>query len=129
MEKAFVLKKHRLAHTRSICPRCNILFAKARPGRTNREACERCQIKYSPTHQWHWQCAASVAHRQCGPNVAHWRRQAMRTGYRASAASGRRIASARGLGFAIDKRGCFKDLGVERGLQRHGYDDNQGAPA
>lgn len=47
-KKAFVLKKHWLAHTKSICPRCNIPFIKARLGRTNRRSfyCERCQIKY-----------------------------------------------------------------------------------
>jgi endonuclease-8 len=47
-KKAFVLKKHWLAHTKSICPRCNIPFVKAKLGRTNRRSfyCERCQIKY-----------------------------------------------------------------------------------
>ena len=37
-KKAFVLKKHWLAHTRSICPRCNIPFIKARLGRTDRRS-------------------------------------------------------------------------------------------
>lgn len=47
-KKAFTLKQHWLAHTKSICPRCNIPFKKARLGRSNRRSfyCERCQKRY-----------------------------------------------------------------------------------
>jgi endonuclease-8 len=47
-KKAFVLKKHWLAHTKKICPRCNIPFIKKHLGRTNRRSfyCENCQILY-----------------------------------------------------------------------------------
>jgi len=47
-KKAFVLKKHWLAHTRRTCPRCNIPFMKAHLGRTNRRSffCEKCQVRY-----------------------------------------------------------------------------------
>lgn len=47
-KKAFVLKQHWLAHTRSICPRCDIPFTRAHLGKTRRRSffCERCQKKY-----------------------------------------------------------------------------------
>jgi endonuclease-8 len=47
-KKDFVLKKHWLAHTRSMCPRCDIPLTKAHLGKTNRRSffCERCQKKY-----------------------------------------------------------------------------------
>ena len=47
-KKAYVLKKHWLAHTKSICPRCKIPFLRAKLGRTNRRSffCERCQKRY-----------------------------------------------------------------------------------
>ena len=49
-KKAFVLKKHWLAHTKSICPRCQIPFRRAHLGRTHRRSfyCERCQKLYAP---------------------------------------------------------------------------------
>lgn len=47
-KKEFTLKQHWLAHTKSICPRCNIPFKKANLGRSNRRSfyCERCQKRY-----------------------------------------------------------------------------------
>jgi endonuclease VIII len=47
-KKAFVLKKHWLAHTRRTCPRCNIPLVKAHLGKTHRRSffCERCQVRY-----------------------------------------------------------------------------------
>jgi len=47
-KKAFVLRKHWLAHTRRTCPRCAIPFVKAHLGTTNRRSffCERCQKRY-----------------------------------------------------------------------------------
>ncbi len=47
-KKAFVLRKHWLAHTKRTCPRCAIPFVKAHLGRTNRRSffCERCQRRY-----------------------------------------------------------------------------------
>ena len=47
-KKAFVLRKHWLAHTKRTCPRCAIPFVKAHLGRTNRRSffCERCQKRY-----------------------------------------------------------------------------------
>ncbi|MHA4808252.1 endonuclease [Flavitalea flava] len=50
-KKAFELKKHWLAHTKKICPRCHIPFVKLpHLGKTKRRAffCENCQILYSP---------------------------------------------------------------------------------
>ena len=49
-KKAYVLKKHWLAHTRRICPRCDIPFVKAKLGVTNRRSffCENCQLRYPP---------------------------------------------------------------------------------
>jgi endonuclease-8 len=45
-KKAFVLKKHWLAHTKKTCPRCNIPFTKQHLGKTNRRSfyCENCQV-------------------------------------------------------------------------------------
>lgn len=50
-KKAFVLRKHWLAHNKSICPRCNIPFHKGKLGRTQRRSfyCERCQKRYLTT--------------------------------------------------------------------------------
>jgi endonuclease-8 len=47
-KKAFVLRKHWLAHTKRTCPRCRIPFVKAHLGITHRRSffCERCQRRY-----------------------------------------------------------------------------------
>jgi endonuclease-8 len=47
-KKAFVLKKHWLAHTKKTCPRCNIPLIKNYLGKTKRRTfyCEHCQVKY-----------------------------------------------------------------------------------
>jgi endonuclease-8 len=47
-KKAFVLKQHWLAHTKRICPRCDIPFVKAHLGKTQRRSffCENCQRRY-----------------------------------------------------------------------------------
>ena len=47
-KKAFVLKKHWLAHTKRTCPRCDIALLKAHLGRTQRRSffCESCQVRY-----------------------------------------------------------------------------------
>jgi endonuclease-8 len=47
-KKAFVLKKHWLAHTKKICPRCNIPLIKEHLGKTNRRSffCNNCQLLY-----------------------------------------------------------------------------------
>jgi endonuclease-8 len=47
-KKAFVLKKHWLAHTKKTCPRCHIPFQKAYLGKTNRRSffCNNCQVLY-----------------------------------------------------------------------------------
>jgi endonuclease VIII len=47
-KKNFELKKHYKAHTKKICPRCNIPFVKKHTGKTNRRSfyCESCQTKY-----------------------------------------------------------------------------------
>lgn len=47
-KKAYVLKKHWLAHTRKTCPRCHIPFIKAYLGMTQRRSffCNNCQILY-----------------------------------------------------------------------------------
>lgn len=37
-KKAFVLKAHWLAHTKQICPRCDILFQKGHLGKTKRRS-------------------------------------------------------------------------------------------
>ncbi len=44
-KKEYVLKKHWLAHTKKICPRCNIPFIKKHCGKTNRRSffCVNCQ--------------------------------------------------------------------------------------
>ena len=48
-KKQHVLKKHWLAHTRSICPRCNVPFVKGKLGRTQRRSfyCTLCQVLYT----------------------------------------------------------------------------------
>jgi endonuclease VIII len=47
-KKAYVLRKHWLAHNRSICPRDGIPFTRAYLGKRNRRSfyCERCQKIY-----------------------------------------------------------------------------------
>jgi endonuclease-8 len=47
-KRAYVLRKHWLAHTKRTCPRCAIPFVKAHLGRTQRRSffCERCQRRY-----------------------------------------------------------------------------------
>jgi endonuclease-8 len=47
-KKAYVLKQHWLAHTKQICPRCNIPFHRAHLGKTRRRSffCTRCQKQY-----------------------------------------------------------------------------------
>lgn len=48
-KKKFELKKHWLAHTKKICPRCNIPLVKEYLGKTNRRTfyCENCQQLYT----------------------------------------------------------------------------------
>lgn len=52
-KKAFVLKKHWLAHTKKICPRCDIPLIKEHLGKTNRRSfyCNNCQLLYQNTNQ------------------------------------------------------------------------------
>ena len=47
-KKAFVLRKHWLAHTKRTCPRCDIPFRKGHLGVTDRRSfwCENCQVLY-----------------------------------------------------------------------------------
>ena len=47
-KKQFVLKQHWLAHTKSICPRCELPFKKGKLGRSQRRTfyCEQCQRRY-----------------------------------------------------------------------------------
>ena len=47
-KKAYVLRKHWLAHTKKTCPRCEIPFIKKHCGATKRRTffCENCQVKY-----------------------------------------------------------------------------------
>lgn len=47
-KKQFVLKQHWLAHTKSICPRCDLPFKKGKLGRSQRRSfyCEQCQRRY-----------------------------------------------------------------------------------
>jgi endonuclease-8 len=47
-KKAFVLKKHWLAHTKKTCPRCSLPLVKAYPGRTKRRSffCNNCQVLF-----------------------------------------------------------------------------------
>jgi endonuclease VIII len=47
-KKAYVLRKHWLAHARRICPRCEIPLSKAHLGKTMRRSffCENCQVLY-----------------------------------------------------------------------------------
>jgi endonuclease VIII len=49
-KKEFVLRKHWLAHAKSVCPRCDIPFIKVRHlGKAKRRAffCDNCQILYA----------------------------------------------------------------------------------
>ena len=48
-KKKFTLKKHWLAHTKKICPRCNIPFHKEYLGKSKRRSyfCTNCQLKYA----------------------------------------------------------------------------------
>jgi endonuclease-8 len=47
-KKAYVLKKHWLAHTKKICHRCNLPIIKEYVGKTNRRIffCNKCQLLY-----------------------------------------------------------------------------------
>jgi endonuclease-8 len=47
-KKAFVLKKHWLAHTKKMCKRCDLPFTKEYLGKTKRRSffCNNCQILY-----------------------------------------------------------------------------------
>lgn len=47
-KKAFVLRKHWLAHNKKTCPRCQVPFSKQYLGTTDRRSffCERCQVRY-----------------------------------------------------------------------------------
>lgn len=47
-KKEATLKQHWLAHTKSICPRCNVQLQKAKLGHSKRRSfwCERCQKHY-----------------------------------------------------------------------------------
>ncbi|MDB5193927.1 MAG: glycosylase/AP lyase, DNA-binding [Segetibacter sp.] len=48
-KKAYVLKKHWLAHTKKMCPRCDIPFVKQYLGKTKRRSyyCINCQVFYA----------------------------------------------------------------------------------
>lgn len=48
-KKRYVLKKHWLAHTKKICPRCNIPLIKKYAGKTKRRTffCTNCQVLYT----------------------------------------------------------------------------------
>ena len=48
-KKAFVLRKHWLAHKKVTCPRCDIKFSKSHLGLSNRRSffCEQCQKRYN----------------------------------------------------------------------------------
>ena len=48
-KKKYVLKRHWLAHTKKICPRCNIPFIKKYAGKTKRRTffCTNCQVLYN----------------------------------------------------------------------------------
>lgn len=52
-KKAFVLKKHWLAHTKKTCPRCNIPLIKEYLGKTRRRTffCNNCQVLYTTDRQ------------------------------------------------------------------------------
>ncbi|HEX8405835.1 MAG TPA: DNA-formamidopyrimidine glycosylase family protein [Duganella sp.] len=47
-KKAFVLKQHWLAHTKRVCPRCDLPFQKGHLGKTKRRSffCPNCQKRY-----------------------------------------------------------------------------------
>lgn len=48
-KKHFVLREHWLAHTKKICPRCNIPLVKKHTGKSNRRSffCINCQVLYN----------------------------------------------------------------------------------
>jgi endonuclease-8 len=48
-KKAFVLRKHWLAHTKKVCPRCDIPFKLKILGKTQRRTfyCDNCQVRYA----------------------------------------------------------------------------------
>ncbi|MEP6597402.1 MAG: DNA-formamidopyrimidine glycosylase family protein [Ginsengibacter sp.] len=48
-KKQFVLRKHWLAHTKTICKRCNLPLTKKYSGKTKRRTffCENCQVLYA----------------------------------------------------------------------------------
>lgn len=52
-KKAYVLKKHWLAHTKTVCPRCHIKLVKQYLGKTNRRTfyCNNCQELYTLPEQ------------------------------------------------------------------------------
>jgi endonuclease-8 len=47
-KKQYVLRKHWLAHTKKICPRCELPFVKKHLGKANRRSffCNNCQVLY-----------------------------------------------------------------------------------
>jgi endonuclease-8 len=47
-KKQYVLRKHWLAHTKKICPRCELPFVKKHLGKTNRRSffCNNCHVLY-----------------------------------------------------------------------------------
>ena len=47
-KKAYVLRKHWLAHAKRTCPRCDIPLSKAHLGKSGRRSfyCERCQVRH-----------------------------------------------------------------------------------
>lgn len=47
-KKAFVLKKHWLVHTKTMCPRCEVPLSRGHLGATRRRSffCERCQVRH-----------------------------------------------------------------------------------
>jgi endonuclease-8 len=64
-KREFVLRQHWLAHTKRICPRCDIPFSKNYLGKTKRRSfyCERCQTKYTSQAILDW-AQSSVAQDQ-----------------------------------------------------------------
>ena len=51
-KKNYVLKKHWLTHTKSICPRCHIALIKKYAGKTKRRTffCTNCQVLYNQSN-------------------------------------------------------------------------------
>ena len=70
-KKAFVLRKHWLAHNKRTCPRCEIPFLKAHLGQDDRRSflCERCQRRYAGDagRAAGRRPAAGAASRPCNP--------------------------------------------------------------